>query len=141
MEKFVLGSQQELLEYPASITKMILEKLSKEMFLITPQGLLLFEGDSSTPLEAFYSVEVESEHAILLNIQATKGGASSSMRISLYEDSLLLNYPVAEEDVPAKYYLAIETPTEEQLTRLKNKEIDIPYIETIETMIGQLSQA
>ncbi len=141
MEKFVLGSKKELLEYPASITKMILENISKEMFLITPQGLLLFEGNSSTPLEAYYSVEVESEHAILLNIQATKGGASSTMRISLYEDNLLLNYPVAAEDVPAKYYLEMDNPTEEQVTRLNNKEVDIPYMETIETIIGQLNQA
>jgi tetratricopeptide (TPR) repeat protein len=139
MPKFIDASMEELKTYPASITKMVLDKLSKEMFIITEDGILLFEGDSDTPIEALYRVEVESEHSILLEVQPTKGGPSSNMRISAYEDNLLMHYPVAETDTPPKYYLSTEEVSPEQAERLNNKSTGLPYLDSIETVIGQLS--
>lgn len=139
MSKFIEASKDELMSYPSSITKMVLTKLSKEMLILTEDAILLFEGDAATPLEALYRVEVESEHAILLEIQPTKGGPSSNMRISFYEDNLLLHYPVAEEDSPAKYFVNPSEVSPEQLERLNNKTTGLPYVESIESVIGQLS--
>lgn len=137
MNKLIEGSREELLQLPKSIVESILETISKDLLLLTPEGLLWIEGEEA-PLEAFYSIEVESEYAILLEIQATKGGPSSQMRLSFYEDNLLLSYPVTEMDTPAKYFLPVTSASPKQLERLSKRPLDMPYLPSIEAAIAAL---
>jgi len=65
MNKFILGMGEEALKFPATVVKRILDEVKEDMLIITPQGLLYYEG-TAAPLEAYYKIEVESEHAILL---------------------------------------------------------------------------
>lgn len=137
MRKFLMSNEAEISIYPSSIIKQMLGDAEKDMLLITPEGLLLFEG-TEEPIEAYYRVDVESEHAILLELQPTKGGAGFNMRISFHEDNLLLNYPVGEADVPAKYFIPASEVNDSQKERLKTKKINIPYMEAIESSISNI---
>jgi tetratricopeptide (TPR) repeat protein len=137
MNKFILAMGDEALKYPAAALERVLDEIAQDLFIITPQGLLFYEG-TEEPMEAFYRVEVESEHAILLEIQPTKGGPTENMRISYYEDSLLLTYPVQTEEVPAKYFYAAEEISDEQKKRLTEKKYNNDYLEAIEASIAEL---
>lgn len=139
MPKFIQTIEEEMDTYPASVMRDVLAETAKDLFLITPNGILFIEG-SGEPLEAYYSVEVESEHSILLNLQPTKGGKTTGMRLSRYEQNLMITYPVGEMEVPAKYYLPTAVLTDEQRSRLVAKDLDIPYLVAIEESIEQLLQ-
>lgn len=139
MSKIIAASEKELLELPAFLSKQVLDKMSKEMLLITPEGLLFFENGAEVPLEAYYRVEVESEHAILLTVQPVKGGSTSSMRISFFEGELLLHYPVLEVDSAAKYYYPVEQPSADQLEKLNKKALALNYMPAIEAAIAEIN--
>jgi hypothetical protein len=115
----------------------VLDSASKDLFLITAQGILFMEGEKE-PLEAFYKVVIESEHSILLELQPSKGSPVSNMRLAFFEKNLLITYPVAETEVSAKYFMNSEYVSEQQKTRLTNKNIEIPYIESIEKTISKV---
>ncbi len=140
MAKFLRTIETELQSYPGSIMKKVLEETSKDLFLITPTGLLFMEG-SQTVTEAYYRVEVESEHSILLEVQPTKGGDIENMRLAFYEDNLMISYPVNDTEVPAKYFLAATNISDDQKKRLENKAIDIPYLDSIENSIATLVES
>lgn len=137
MNKFILAMGDEALKYPAQALERVLDEIAQDLFIITPQGLLFFEG-TEEPMEAFYRVEMESEHAILLEIQPTKGGPTENMRISYYDGSLLMTYPVQTEEVPAKYFMATDEISAEQKDRLTNKKYNNDYLESIESSIAEL---
>jgi tetratricopeptide (TPR) repeat protein len=137
MAKFLLSIEEEIKTYPATLIKKVLANSAKDMFIITENGILFFEGDE-TPLEAYYKVELESEHSILLEIQPTKGSRTSSMRLSLFEDNLLVSYPITEIEVQPKYFLATTEISPEQKIRLTTKVVERPYIESIEASIEKL---
>ena len=139
MTKLIEASEKELLELPAFLSKQVLDNMSKELLLITPEGLLFFENGAETPLEAYYSVEVESEHAILLAVQPVKGGDIENMRISFFEGELLLHYPVLEVDAAAKYYYPVEQPSADQLEKLNNKALALDYMPAIEAAIAEIN--
>jgi|GEM_PF-3936411 len=139
MAKFIEASEKELLELPAFLSKQVLDNMSKELLILTAEGLLFFENGVEVPLEAYYRVEVESEHAILLEIQPVKGGSSASMRISFFEGELLLHYPVLEIDSAAKYYYPIEQPSADQLEKLNNKALALNYMPAIEAAIAEIN--
>ncbi|WCL80369.1 tetratricopeptide repeat protein [Saprospira sp. CCB-QB6] len=139
MAKFIEASEKELLELPAFLSKQVLDNMSKELLIITAEGLLFFENGAEVPLEAYYSVEVESEHAILLEVQPVKGGSSASMRISFFEGELLLHYPVLEIDSAAKYYYPVEQPSADQLEKLNNKALALNYMPAIEAAIAEIN--
>jgi tetratricopeptide (TPR) repeat protein len=137
MTKFLLSIEEEIKTYPAALIKKALAETAKDMFIITENGILFFEGEEA-PLEAYYKVELESEHSILLEIQPTKGGQTSSMRLSLFEDNLLVSYPVTAIEVQPKYFLATTEISAEQKSRLNTKVVERPYIESIENSIEKL---
>lgn len=134
MSKFLLSIEEEIKTYPGTLIKRVLAEAAKDMFIITENGILFFEGDEA-PLEAYYKVELESEYSILLEIQPTKGGQTSNMRIALFEDNLLVSYPVAEVEVQPKYFLATTEISTEQKNRLTTKVVERPYITSIENSI------
>lgn len=140
MSKFLRTIEAELKTYPATIMKKVLEETSKDLFLITPNGLLFIEG-SQPALEAYYRVEVESEHSILLEVQATKGGNIENMRLSFYEDNLMVSYPINDTEVPPKYFLEATQISDEQKKRLVTKDIEIPYLSSIESSIATLVES
>ncbi|CAA6807203.1 MAG: Unknown protein [uncultured Aureispira sp.] len=137
MPKFLLSLEEEIKTYPANLIKKVLAQTAKDMFIITENGILFFEGEEA-PLEAYYKVELESEYSILLEIQPTKGGQTTSMRLSLFEDNLLVSYPITDVDVQPKYFLATTDISPEQKQRLTTKIVDRPYIESIENSIEKL---
>ena len=59
-------------------------------------------------MEAYYKVEIESSHAIVLEIQPSKGGDVSRMRILFQNETLVLSYPLQSKEVPAKYFKPLE---------------------------------
>ncbi|MCH2042597.1 MAG: hypothetical protein MK212_00530 [Saprospiraceae bacterium] len=138
MNKFILAMGDEAKTLSASIVERILDEVAQDMFLMTEQGFLLFEG-TQAPLEAYYKVEVESEHAILLEIQPARGGETVGMRIAFHDGSLMLTYPVQDTEVPARYFQAVTSLSDEQKTRLTTKQYDTDYIESIESTIKTLS--
>jgi tetratricopeptide (TPR) repeat protein len=135
MYKFMLSNEKDISIYPASIIKQMLKEAEKDMFMITPEGLLLFEGDEE-PIEAFYKVEIESVHSILIEVQPTKGAKSFGMKLMFHEDNLLLTYPVGEADIPAKYFIDVEKPDAVQKERLLQKKVNVPYMDSIEHSIS-----
>jgi tetratricopeptide (TPR) repeat protein len=136
MAKFLLSIEAEIKTYPATLIKKVLAETAKDMFIITDNGILFFEGNTA-PLEAYYKVELESEYSILLEIQPTNGGQPSSMRISLFEDNLLVAYPITDVEVQPKYFLATTEISPEQKSRLTTKVVERPYIESIENSIDK----
>jgi tetratricopeptide (TPR) repeat protein len=138
MNRFILAMGDEAQKFPATALEQILDEISKDMLIITPQGLLFFEG-TNTPLEAYYKIEVESQHAILLEIQPAKGGKVSNMRISFHEGSLVFTYPVQAEEVPAKYFVIADEISLEQKERLTTKQYNTNYLEAIEASIAELT--
>lgn len=134
MSKFLQSIEEEIKTYPGALIKKVLAETAKDMFMITENGILFFEGDEP-PLEAYYKVELESEYSILLEIQATKGGETSNMRISFFEDNLLVSYPITEMEVQPKYFLASTEISDEQKNRLTTKVVERPYIASIEDSI------
>lgn len=137
MYKFVLSNEAEISSFPGSVIKQMLSDAEKDMFLITPEGLLLFEGEEE-PIEAFYKVDMESEHAILIEVQPTKGSSSFIMRLLFHEGNLLLTYPVGEADAPAKYFVKAQELKEEQKQRLTSKKVAIPYMDALESSISKI---
>jgi tetratricopeptide (TPR) repeat protein len=137
MSKFLQSNMNEVKTFPASVIKAMLSDAEKDMFLITPEGLLLFEG-TGEPIEAYYSVEIESEHSILLEVQPTKGGETANMRILFHEGNLLLNYPIGEAEIPAKYFLPSQEVNNEQKERLTTKKVNIPYMDSLESTISSI---
>jgi tetratricopeptide (TPR) repeat protein len=137
MAKFLLSIEEEIKTYPGTLIKKVLADTAKDMFIITENGILFFEGDEA-PLEAYYKVELESEYSILLEIQPTKGGQTSTMRLALFEDNLLVSYPITEVEVQPKYFLATTEISPEQKSRLTTKVVERPYIESIENSIEKL---
>ncbi len=135
MYKFMLSNEKDISIYPASIIKQMLKEAEKDMFLITPEGLLFIEGDDE-PVEAFYKVEIESVHSVLIEVQPTKGSKSFGMKLMFHEGNLMLTYPVGEADVPAKYFINVEKPNEDQKERLLNKKVNVPYLESLEHSIA-----
>ena len=118
--------------FPATLVKKVLDRMSRDMFLMTREGLLFFEPDME--LEAFYKVDVESHHAVLIELQATKGGEPSSMRLGFHDGSLMITYPVQDEEVAAKYFKAAPHVIEDRKKRLTAKQ----YLESIEELIAKL---
>jgi len=138
MNRFILAMGDEAQKFPATALTQILDEISKDMLIITPQGLLFFEG-TNPPLEAYYKIEVESQHAILLEVQPAKGGKTSSMRISFHEGSLVFTYPVQAEELPAKYFVVADEINPEQKERLTTKQYNTNYLEAIEASIAELT--
>ncbi len=137
MYKFVQSNLSDISSLPGSIVKEMLAEVEKDLFLITPEGILFFEG-SAAPVEAYYKVEIESKHSILLEIQATKGGNKSTMRISMHESNLLLSYPADDTNSPPKYFLPAQEVNQEQKQRLNGKPLNLPYMNSIEKSISSL---
>lgn len=140
MERVIIGMGDELFQFSKAIMTRVLDAISKEMFLITPQGFLFFEKPDTDPIEAYYKVEVESSHAILLEVQPSKGGERFSIRIAFYEGSLMLTYPVQDVEVQPKYMKAVSSLNDEQKNRLKTKKVEAKYLPAIEESIAKLTQ-
>ena len=132
MDKTILAMEDKLMLFPATLVKKVLDRMSRDMFLMTREGLLFFEPD--VELEAFYKVDVESHHAVLIELQATKGGEPSSMRLGFHDGSLMITYPVQDEEVAAKYFKAAPHVIEDRKKRLTAKQ----YLESIEGLIAKL---
>lgn len=116
-----------------------LNKLASEVFIITPEALLYNDG-SQEPLEAFYSVEMESEHAIILNIQAVKGGDPKQMKLLINGDNLIVHYPLTDIEIPPKYFLPKDNANENQLEFFKQKPLDVPYHESVEKKVQEFTK-
>lgn len=139
MNKFILAMGDEAKTLSAPIVERILDEVAQDMFVMTEQGFLLFEG-TEAPLEAYYKVDVESEHAILLEIQPARGGETVGMRIAFHEGSLMLTYPVQDTEVPAKYFQAVADLSDNQKKRLSTKQYNTDYIESLETTIKKMTK-
>ena len=140
MTKVFAELEPEMDRMPATIIKGVLEKASKDLFILTADALLLIEGDKE-PVDAYYKVLVESEHSILLDVQPSKGGPSTNMRLSFFEGDLLMAYPDKEGGGSNdwKYLKNSEKATEDQKSRLTTKKINLPYAETIEASIAEIA--
>ena len=140
MTKVFAELEPEMDRMPATIIKGVLEKASKDLFILTADALLLIEGDKE-PVDAYYKVLVESEHSILLDVQPSKGGPSTNMRLSFFEGDLLMAYPDKEGGGSNdwKYLKNSEKATEDQKSRLMTKKINLPYAETIEASIAEIA--
>lgn len=140
MTKVFAELEPEMDRMPATIIKGVLEKASKDLFILTADALLLIEGDKE-PIDAYYKVLVESEHSILLDVQPSKGGPSTNMRLSFFEGDLLMAYPDKEGGGSNdwKYLKNSEKATEDQKSRLTTKKINLPYAETIEASIAEIA--
>ncbi|CAA6817824.1 MAG: Unknown protein [uncultured Aureispira sp.] len=134
IKKNIKSFEEQIPFLKVDFLKNYLDQLSAEVLIITPEALLYNNGDKD-PLEAFYSVEMESEHAIILNIQPIKGGQPSQMKLVVNEDNLILHYPLTDLEIPPKYFLSKDKANEHQLQFFKNKPLDIPYHESVEKKV------
>ena len=134
MPKFIEAMSESLALFNKETIKKILDTAAKDMFLITPQGLLLFEGDK-TPIEAYYKITIESPFATILELQPTKGGKRTSMRLFTHEGGLALSYPLGGDDEQPRFFLPMSNVTPGQKERLNTKEVDIPYLDSLEDFI------
>ena len=137
MNKLILAMENELVRFSESLVKKLLDKMAQDMFLMTKEGFLFFEG-TDAPLEALYKVDVESQHAVLIEAQPTKGGELSSMRLGFHDGSLMITYPVQDIEVTAKYFKAVTNPTEDRKKRLTAKQYSNTYLQSIEELISTL---
>ena len=140
MEKVFQQLENDIATMPGKLVKPTLERLSKELFLITPQALLLIESGTE-PLEAFYKIEVESEHGVLIELLPSKSGVKSKMRLSFFEGYLLVSYPVkpGQPDSSFKYFKNAVKATDEQKKRLNTKTFKTPYVPAIEELIATIA--
>lgn len=113
-----------------------LNQLAAEVLIITPEALLYNNGNKE-PLEAFYSVEMESEHAIILNIQAIKGSKPTQMKLVVNDNNLIVHYPLTDIEIPPKYFLPKDKANDNQLQFFNNKSLDTPYHESVEKKVQE----
>ncbi|MCH2045546.1 MAG: hypothetical protein MK212_15625 [Saprospiraceae bacterium] len=113
-----------------------LNKLAAEVFIITPEAILYNDGNQE-PLEAFYSVDMESEHAIILNVQPVKGGEPNQMKVVINNDNLIVHYPLTNIEIPPKYFLPKDKANENQLAFFNKKSLGTPYHESVEKKVQE----
>lgn len=113
-----------------------LNQLAAEVFIITPEAILYNNGNK-VPLEAFYSVEMESEHAIILNVQPIKGGKPNQMKLVMNGDNLILYYPLTDMEVPPQYFIHKDKANDNQLKFFNTKALDVPYHESVEKKVQE----
>ena len=140
LDKSILSLGEEISNFSASFIEDVLSKAAKDMFLITPEAILIFEGDDD-PVEAYYQIVIESPDALILELQPTKGGARSQLRMYEYEGNFVLTYPyVVGQDVSPRYFNALEPGSIEEWRkkRLSTKVVDMPYVQSIENFINEV---
>ena len=134
--KSLKAMQGELKSIPAGVTKLVLAELSENRFVITPDAILFFEGKKRV-LEAYYSIELESSEAILLQVQPTKGGRPSTMRLFMYEEALGITYPIGTKDVSSRYF-SVQTSEDNAYSKLKGYKMLSTSPKSIQSLINQL---
>ena len=134
MDKNILAMGNEIYSFPEPIVKQVLESFAKDLFLITSSGVLFIED--GIVLEAYYKVEIESSHAIVLEIQPSKGGDVSRMRILFQNETLVLSYPLQSKEVPAKYFKPLEPSAVSSSLKVRlNDNKGVQYMDSIKSFI------
>ena len=137
MEKFILAMGEDIYKFSKTMVKEVLDIAAKDLLIITPQGLLLIEGENE-PIEAFYKIEMESPHAVVLELQPTNGGARTRMRLLMHDNALVMSYPLEDKELPARYFASISAIDVQahQKERLLTKKVEGPYFDDIEAFIA-----
>lgn len=137
MPKFIQSIEEDLKLLPGKVAEGMLEAASNDLVLLTPEALLLYEGGKD-PIEAVYRIVVSSDHAVVIELQPLKGGNPLQMRLSTFEDNLLISYPLGGVEVAPKYFKVSTHLNSQQETILKQPPLGIPYIASLTACITPL---
>jgi len=140
LDRTIVAMGEAIYQYPAKLVEDVLDLVAKDMFWIMPEAILLFEG-TSDPIEAYYKITLESPHAVILELQPTKGGLRSQMRMYETHGRIVFTYPlIDDQEVAPRYFRAVEIDSinADQKKRLRTKVVAAPYVESIEDLMTRI---
>jgi len=113
--------KNELALLPDQLQETVWASLMQSVFVITEDAIYFDEGGPSPLYVGFYSIELETPDAILLNFTPSEGGQSFKVRLFNQEGTLGVTFPLNTKDVSSRYFNAVATLEEEDLERFKTK--------------------